>query len=39
MSNEGTATVNLGIVEIINLRRTQEIPIIYIRRKGEWHTL
>ena len=39
VSSEGTTTVNLGIVEVVNLRGTQEVRIFGIRREGEWHTL
>jgi hypothetical protein len=39
VSSEGTTTVSLGIVKVVNLRRLQEFPIFGIRREGEWHTL
>ena len=39
VSTEGTTITNFGIVEVINLCRTQEVLIFDIRRKGEWHTL
>lgn len=36
VSSKGTTTVNLGIVEVVNLRRTQDVSVFGIRREGEW---